>query len=794
MVGARARRLAVVLAGIVVPQALLVGPALVGRKILLDLPILGEPGVYLPVDAARPSPPPHDPVLSDPVLQFEPYRVYATQAVRHGRIPLWSRLNYCGSPFLAANQTAVFSPYRLIDYAWPGPAAIAWTQLAKALVAGIGAYVYFRRALRVGPAAAVAGAWCVPLGGFLTLWSSHPHSAVASWLPWILLAADGAARRPRGLSGGGLALATAAVLLSGHAATGVHVLIGAGLQGAFSLVHEHRGKGVGSLLGGALSLSAGLLLGVLLSAPQTFPTLEYMRASSRIQSRAAGHVETPPAGAKALPLVALPYFEGATFTGAVFIGRGNRQESAATAYAGFLLVLVAAPLALRGRRRAEIAFAALLVVVGLAQVLDLPLLSPLLESWPLRAMRNNRLTVLAGFGLACLGVLGLDALATGRPSRRFALVAAAPALVLGLWSLARALTPPPLLDDVLFGVPAASAAPLRGWFASMNVFGAALGAGALACWLAIARRPPSPSTAWVLGVFCLVELTLCAVPVFPLSDPWLYYPRLPALEALARAPAGRICGIACLPPNLNQRYALPDVRGFDGADPARLLELLQRIGRPDAPRSPAYARTLSFVPSLPSPAADMLGLRYLVLRGDPPPGVHPLLTAPDYYVLENPAALPRVWVPRRVERVADAAERLRRLTEPSFDARDVAFVESEEAPVFAAAAGEARIVTDEEERLTIAVDMSTEGLVVVADLWDPGWKAFVDGVERRVHRVNHALRGVVVARGSSRVEMRYEPASFRRGLLAALAAVAAAGGWAVAAVRAGRRAGEVVTL
>ncbi len=779
------RRLAVLLAGLVVPQVLLVGPALVGRKILLDLPILGEPGVYLPRDATHPLPPPHDPVLSDPVLQFEPYRVYVTQAVRHGRVPLWSRLNYCGSPFLAANQTAVFSPYRLIDYAWPGPASIAWTQLAKALVAGVGAYLYFRRALRVGPAAAMIGAWCAPLGGFLTLWSSHPHSAVASWLPWILLAADGAARRPRGLSGVGLALATAAVLLSGHAATGVHLLIGAGLQGVFSLLHEHRGKGARPLLEGTFSLGAGLLLGLLLSAPQTLPTLEYMRASHRIHSRAAGLVETAPAGVKALPLVVLPYFDGATFTGSVFLGRGNRQESAATAYAGFLLVLVAAPLALVGRRPAAIAFAGLLVVVGLAQVLGLPLLSALLESWPLRAMRNNRLTVLAGFGLSCLAVLGLDALAAQRPSRRFVLAAAAPAVVFGLWSLARALTPPPLLDDVLRGAPAVTAASLRGWFVSVNVWGAALGAVALLCWLAIARRPPSPSAAWVLGVFCLVELTLGAVPIFPLSDPWLYYPRLPALEALARAPAGRICGIACLPPNLNQRYALADVRGFDGADPDRLLELLERIERPGGPRSPEYARTLVYVPGLPSPAADMLGLRYLVHRGVPPPDVHPLLTAPDYYVVENPSALPRVWVPRRVERVVDAAERLRRLTEPSFDARDVAFVESEGAPVFAAAAGEARIVADEEERLTIAADMRTEGLVLAADLWDPGWKAFVDGVQRPVHRVNHAFRGVVVPKGSSRVELRYEPASFARGLMAAFAAVVAAAGWAVATVRAG---------
>jgi hypothetical protein len=156
----RGRPLVLLFLGLVVRQILLVGPALTGHLVLLDLPILAQPGIYLPADPSRPWPPPHDPVLSDPVVQFELYRVYAAAAIRAGRIPLWSSLNYGGSPFLAANQTAVFSPFRLIDYLWPGPEAVAWGQLAKTLVAGFGAFLYFRRVLGVGPRAAVIGGWC----------------------------------------------------------------------------------------------------------------------------------------------------------------------------------------------------------------------------------------------------------------------------------------------------------------------------------------------------------------------------------------------------------------------------------------------------------------------------------------------------------------------------------------------------------------------------------------------------------------------------------------------------------
>src|SRR5262249_58222932 len=154
-----------------------------------------------------------------------------------------------------------------------------------------------------------------------------------------------------------------------------------------------------------------------------------------------------------------------------------------------------APSAGRGRRPAAIAFAAVLVVFGLAQVLDLPLLSAALQAWPLRALRNNRLTLLAGFGLAALGVLGLDALAEKPPSRRFALLAAAPAALLGIGSLARALAPPAVLGDTVRGLPPAPAEPLRAWFVSVSAWGPALGAVAVLCRLALALRPPSPPAA-----------------------------------------------------------------------------------------------------------------------------------------------------------------------------------------------------------------------------------------------------------------------------------------------------------
>src|SRR5581483_4592323 len=113
----RRLRITLLLVGLIVPQVVLIGPALVGRKILLSLDILKLPGVYQPASSFDPRQAGEiNPSLGDIVVEFEPNRVYAVREIRAGRLPLWNPNNYCGAPFMAANQPAVFAPLRIIDY------------------------------------------------------------------------------------------------------------------------------------------------------------------------------------------------------------------------------------------------------------------------------------------------------------------------------------------------------------------------------------------------------------------------------------------------------------------------------------------------------------------------------------------------------------------------------------------------------------------------------------------------------------------------------------------------------
>ena len=76
----------------------------------------------------------------------------------------------------------------------------------------------------------------------------------------------------------------------------------------------------------------------------------------------------------------------------------------------------------------------------------------------------------------------------------------------------------------------------------------------------------------------------------------------------------------------------------------------------------------------------------------------------------------------------------------------------------------AKILRYENELVTIATSADNEGILVLADSYYPGWKAFVDGREEVIRRANLFFRAVPLPAGNHTVEFRYEPRSFTVGL------------------------------
>lgn len=786
-------RLLLVVAGIALGQFILYGPSLIGQKYLLPLDILQQSDYYIPTGPELATFYPQDPIYLDKVLQFEPDRRFAVSEFKAGRFPLWTPLQYGGVPFIWPK----YSPFALVSCLTESPFALAWAQMLAALVAGIGAYCFSRRTLGVSfwPAAIVA--WCYPLTGFFVFWQGYATCAAAYWLPWLLLAVDRTVHGAR-LGPVGLGVVTGLTLVSGHIDVAGQVLLVSGLFALWRLWEVHYRENKRQLLTRtSVLLAFGWGLGFMLGAPHVLPLVEYARTGYRMLHRSTGTEERPPAGLVALPHAVLPDMYGSTQNRACPLYQKavtNLPESSAATYAGILATLVVAPWAWTSRRHRLLnRFWILLAVFGLSWCVNLPGIVQLLRLPGLNFMSHNRLVFATAFAILALAAVGLQNLIEGAATWRrgywlpFILLAGLcawcgyrsivfPESVTG--RIERALQKNGAVDWIRSAEDVRRA---EAWLRQRYQAAVVLSGAGLALWLALRSRKIGPRQLLpATGVLLVGDLLWFGYGRIPQCEPRLNFPEIPALRAVTEAaPRARVIGYNCLPAKLSKAIGLADVRGYDSVDPSQWMAVL--VAAADSRNLVVdYAISQWLNPRIKfeppdrirlSPILDMLAVRHVIFRGAPPAEIKPAFHSPDYWVMENRNALGRVYVPRRVQTVTDPDERFRRLGAADFDAREIALVES---PINlpAECSGTAEITAEIPSRIQVKAQMATPGLLVLADLWDKGWRAYRNGQPEPILRVNHTLRGVVLPAGTVELDFRYEPASVRMSLgLAVLAAL-----------------------
>jgi hypothetical protein len=142
-------------------------------------------------------------------------------------------------------------------------------------------------------------------------------------------------------------------------------------------------------------------------------------------------------------------------------------------------------------------------------------------------------------------------------------------------------------------------------------------------------------------------------------------------------------------------------------------------------------------------------------------------------IYRNPTAFPRAWIVHEAVTVHSDAELQRALEDPRWDLRAKApMLGPAPGGISACAApGSAQVVSMKTASVRIETLSECGGMLVLADVHFPGWKATVDGGRAEIHEVYGALRGVVVGRGAHRVEFDYRPASAIAGGLMSLAGI-----------------------
>lgn len=132
----------------------------------------------------------------------------------------------------------------------------------------------------------------------------------------------------------------------------------------------------------------------------------------------------------------------------------------------------------------------------------------------------------------------------------------------------------------------------------------------------------------------------------------------------------------------------------------------------------------------------------------------------NIYVYEFFDYYPRAFMVPQAQ-VETPEKILERLLKADFDPKRTVFLE--ETTDWGASGGLAASVQFEKyenQEIKIKTQASANGFLFLSDTYYPGWKAYVDGQEKKIYLANYAFRAVEVPQGEHEVVFKYEPQMF----------------------------------
>jgi hypothetical protein len=664
-------------------------------------------------------------------------------------LPRWTPANLSGMP-LAANQLAMrFYPPAWLFLFLPINPVFNLLFVFHLFWGGLGVYWLLRAGFDLDSIPALSGALTFALGGKLLAHAAGGHVSLVgatAWMPWALLGTHQLLRVRNGHAGWAILAAVAlAMQITTHTLitlyTGYFLAAYVGWQLLIVKVP------VSNRILLSLSLLSIPLLAALLGAAQLLPLIELARYSNRALSLAQ-------AGASALtPLTLatglfLPSIQGGhemvVYLGLVplalaFFGLGRADTHPAGQQVG--------------RGQGSWFFGGVLLLAALFALGPATPIFKLVYQWlpGFRWVRTPaRVFLPASLALAVLAGMGMQRLARGyvRWSPLVALAGGTLTLALGMGlatlfgqanRAALGLAFLPSLTLVLVGLTARGRLPPR-----LALPGLALLLFAdLASFDATMIRFVSPADAFAEGG-AVADYLANQAGLFRIYSPSYSLPSHMAAQA--------------------------DLQTADGVEPVHLVAYDHFMALAGGYGDPSFSVTIPpFPPDRPlteafrdtQPDLRLLGLlnvEYLVATFPMnQPGLSPVTELDGTFVYRNERALPRAWIidppPAEITQAdinADWAQQLAALA-------DLA------AQTVVAKEYVASVTRDTPDRIEVEAQLPRPGLLVLSEIWYPGWQVVVDGKAQLVEQVVGILRGVSLDAGTHRVVFVYSPASVRWG-------------------------------
>ena len=720
-------------------------------------------------------------VMEDLVHSFYSGHRLIGEAIRSGEIPLWNPYVLNGYPMHAANAMAIFAPLTMV--AWVFPIDFAWTfaMVARPIIAALGVALY-ARALGMGHGPALGAGFVFGWCGFQVGWAGQAMIDITMWLPWILLGVLRVSDRPTPARIALAALALAMPPMGGHPEVAIYVM-GTGAASALLYLFKAPFPGTSAPRWQAfLGLVAMAVLALMLCAIQFLPTIEWIPQLKRELSG----LSNP------MPDFYVFNFISRHMAAAPINVIGAYIPNGAM-YAGLVTLLVL-PAALVHSRWREVWFYLLVLAVSLQFAFGWGPLAWLQRSQPALQVDfpKTRIILLADFCLAMLAGFGMSVLTEARRRVPYWVMGLIGVCVAGVgWLLSWLPDAGPLIDDAADRLTGPRSLFQGTTFAVSIVVATVLVLG----WPLVMRRG-RPHATLLCAVLAIDMLTFAwgHVP-FSRTDAVLATP--PAMQFLKEHvdDSTRILATRrAIPYNWEAQWRLATPSGY-----LYLTRLATDVMQPITGVADVGSIELrqDLLLQTRSPIIDFLGVRYLV-AADNTGAAEQIAEYPDRFpqvyddgylrIFENPRALPRAHlVPcDGIEMQQFQRRAISRVNSPAFDHTSMVILDEKIAcpvqpvPPGASASPPVQVTSATFNTYAVRADVAVPSLLVYADTYYEGWRAYVDGQEVPVLRANHAFKAVRVDPGQHTVRFVFDPTSFKIGAALTalgLVAVVALLGW-----------------
>ncbi len=692
---------------------------------------------------------PGNPYIQDQTTEFLAFFLAAKTQIWQGMWPLWNPFILSGTPLLANTQSALLFPLNWGHFVLPAGWGFTVSALLKVILAPWFTYLLARRLQLTHSAALIAG---VAFGfcSFHIFWLNHPHSNVTLLIPLCFYATENLLQRQTIKAVALLALVTAVTLFAGHVeialftamACAVYLLVRA-IQlhtMCWRLCWQFAGAYVGSLF---------------LAAVMMLPFLEFLTVAAVWEERSSDWVYTMPLSAMATAVFADIF----TLPGWIDDYMGYHISSV---YLGVsALPLVAVALFKGGRQMLP-----WLMVLGVTLMLafDIGPLYDIFKHLPVMGhLPMFYWAALIAFSGSLLAGIGWHCCSQNHINPTFLMVTGL-LLLLGVWAISffwQGADYPGAVADLAV---LKTALQQRAWMIS-GVLLVVL----VSCYLAHKNKR---WMGYIMLVVVFADLwwfnhgwnpTVNTDHVFPVKKP-------ASVQFLhQQAKPYRILGLDyILKPSTNMLAELDEVRGYDVPVNLRYHRFFKEV----------LAGTVSFwvyeKTSLQEgilPYLNIQNVRYILSKKPLDESLSmPLVYDDDIKIYENSGAEQRLFY-RAQARYVDSPEAALSvlLAEPE-KLKELVIIEAEKADRPDSAKKKDaefafELIAQNAQKLTAEVTIPAAGWLVHAAAYYPGWQAYVDGEQVPIYAANYTQQGIYLGPGKHRVRFRYDPWSFKIGLL-----------------------------